>query len=595
VGGGAGAGAQQQKTAELTYDEAIAALEREVRKPEREKRVAAVVDSGAGAWAGLESGPQTPALPTETGGSGGGGGAAAGSAAAAAGVLGSGGSATPPPASETDTASSGIPAPSASAATLAKKAVPVTPHVSLEPPTPIDGGLQPFSKISNATSGGSGADPVHGGHARKIEHSESSLSALSYRTNTTSTSGETVGEPEAPVRERIITLKHCPLCQMPRLSKKADGDVITHLAVCAAQDWRRVDSLMVSNFVTASQAHRKWFTKVVNKISHGSYQLGANSANVLAMDRRTGEIVEEKMPTYVRLGIRLLYQGARSRMEGARIKRMLANMSVKQGIKYNSPQSKADIPAFIAFHNLDMSEVRDPLDSFATFNEFFYRKLKPDARPIDSPEDPNVLVSAADCRLMAFDRVDTATKIWVKGRNFTIPRLLGDDFKDIADQYSEGAGFCIFRLAPQDYHRFHCPADAVVGRISKIEGQYYTVNPMAIRSAIDVYGENVREVVEFHSPQLGTFVCVLVGAMLVGSIGLEIKTGQHVKRGDPFGWFAFGGSTICMVLPPGACEFDQDLLDNSDQALETLVRVGMRLGRATGKAQPQAQDPGQEA
>ncbi|KAK0522565.1 phosphatidylserine decarboxylase [Tilletia horrida] len=105
---------------------------------------------------------------------------------------------------------------------------------------------------------------------------------------------------------------------------------------------------------------------------------------------------------------------------------------------------------------------------------------------------------------------------------------------------------------------------------------------MAIRSAIDVYGENVREVVEFHSPQFGTFYVVCIGAMMVGSIGLELRTGQEVKRGDPFGWFAFGGSTLCMVLPPGACAFDEDLLENSGRALETLVRVGMRLGKATG-------------
>ncbi|KAK0553436.1 phosphatidylserine decarboxylase [Tilletia horrida] len=531
----------------LTLDQAIAALEGEVRKPESQKRKA--VSGFVG-----DSGAHTPMLLRDMGRE------ASGSSASGLDV-------------------SGL---QARVGDLKKPVL--VPEMSIEPPTPV--ATEGASVWSGSSS--QGVDPAIGGHARKIEHNDSSVSAASVQTGVSTTS-TTSSEPSDIVRERIITLKKCPLCHMPRLSKKADGDVITHLAVCASQDWRRVDSLMVSNFVTASQAHRKWFTKVVNKISHGSYQLGANSANILAIDRRTGEICEEKMPVYVRLGIRLLYQGARSRMEGARIKRMLAAMSVKQGVKYDSPASKAEIPAFIAFHNLDITEVRDPLDSFATFNEFFYRRLKEGARPIDSPSDPNVLVSAADCRLMAFNTVTSATNIWVKGRDFTIERLLGDEFKSEAPKYTNGGGFCIFRLAPQDYHRFHCPADATVGRISRVDGQYYTVNPMAIRSAIDVYGENVREVVEFHSEQFGTFYVVCIGAMMVGSIGMEIKTGQQVKRGDPFGWFAFGGSTLCMVLPPGVCQFDEDLIENSNRALETLVRVGMRLGVATGAVANDAQ------
>ncbi|CAD6885609.1 unnamed protein product [Tilletia controversa] len=542
----------------LTFDEAIAALEGEMRKPEREKKkVAAPALSISTGGGGGESGAQTPALSDAL------------SSTSVGGL---------------DV--EGIQAPSAADRGKGTDDKPiVVPKMSIDPPTPIDGSYAP--KLGSGaepkkTATGTGTDPVIGGHGRKLERGDSNMSASSVMSG--GFTGSSEGENEE-VRERVITLKECPLCHRPRLSNKADGDVITHLAVCASQDWHRVDSLMVSNFVTASQAHRKWFTKIVKKISHGSYQLGANSANILTIDRRTGEICEEKMQAYVRLGIRLLYQGGnRSRMEGTRIKKMLAAMSVKQGIKYDSPLSKAEIPAFIAFHNLDVSEVREPLDSFTTFNEFFYRRLKADARPLDSPQDPGVLVSAADCRLMAFDSVGAATSIWVKGRDFTIERLLGEEFKGVANEYAEGGGFCIFRLAPQDYHRFHCPADATVGRISKIEGQYYTVNPMAIRSSIDVYGENVREVVEFHSPQFGTFFMVCIGAMMVGSIGLEIKTGDVVKRGDPFGWFAFGGSTLCMVLPPGSCAFDQDLLENSKRALETLVRVGMRLGRATGSA-----------
>lgn len=170
-------------------------------------------------------------------------------------------------------------------------------------------------------------------------------------------------------------------------------------------------------------------------------------------------------------------------------------MSVKQGIKFDSPESAKDIPAFIQFHKLNADEILDPLNSFKTFNEFFYRyvglhnhpislsssyfdtprKLKPDARPVESPDDPNRLVSGADCRLMAFETVNEATRIWVKGRDFTIARLLGEVYSGDVEKYNGGA-LCIFRLAPQDYHRFHSPVDGKIGKMTCISGEYYTVN-----------------------------------------------------------------------------------------------------------------------
>ena len=110
--------------------------------------------------------------------------------------------------------------------------------------------------------------------------------------------------------ERIITIKSCPLCHRSRLSSRtrAEVDIVTHLAVCASSDWARVDRIVVGNFVTASQAQRKWYTKVISKISSGGYRLGANSANIIVQNRSTGQLEEEKMQVYVRLGIRLLYK-----------------------------------------------------------------------------------------------------------------------------------------------------------------------------------------------------------------------------------------------------------------------------------------------
>lgn len=75
--------------------------------------------------------------------------------------------------------------------------------------------------------------------------------------------------------ERVINVKNCPLCHRPRLNSKAEVDIVTHLAICASQDWGKVDRIVVGNFVTPSQAQRKWYTKVITKVSNGNYKLGA--------------------------------------------------------------------------------------------------------------------------------------------------------------------------------------------------------------------------------------------------------------------------------------------------------------------------------
>ncbi|KAL3496774.1 phosphatidylserine decarboxylase-domain-containing protein [Aspergillus germanicus] len=378
--------------------------------------------------------------------------------------------------------------------------------------------------------------------------------------------------------EHVIELRECPLCHQPRLAKRSDADIITHIATCASQDWRQVDNLVMGGFVTSSQAQRKWYSKVITKISYGGYKLGANSANILVQDRITGQINEERMSVYVRLGIRLLYKGLKSRdMEKKRIRKILKSLSIKQGKKYDDPASASQIRDFINFHQLDMSEVLLPLDQFKNFNEFFYRALKPNARPCSAPDEPRIVVSPADCRSVVFDKISEATGIWVKGREFSIKRLLGDAYPEDVARYQNGA-LGVFRLAPQDYHRFHIPVDGVMGTPKTIEGEYYTVNPMAIRSALDVYGENVRILVPIDSVAHGRVMVICVGAMMVGSTVITRQAGEKVSRAEELGYFKFGGSTLIVLFEEGKINFDSDLVDNSRGALETLVRVGMSVG-----------------
>ncbi|TVY47783.1 Phosphatidylserine decarboxylase proenzyme 3 [Lachnellula cervina] len=385
--------------------------------------------------------------------------------------------------------------------------------------------------------------------------------------------------------EHVVEIRECPICHQPRLNKRSDADIITHIATCASQDWRQVNNIVMAGFVTSSQAQRKWYSKIITKISYGGYKLGANSANILVQDRITGQINEERMSVYVRLGIRLLYKGLKSRdMEKKRIRKLLRGLSFKQGVKYDDPASKAEIEKFINFHQLDMSEVLLSTEQFRNFNEFFYRALKPDARPCSAPDNPRIIVSPADCRSVVFNRMDEATKIWVKGREFSVERLLGNAYPEDAKRYTNGA-LGIFRLAPQDYHRFHIPVDGVMGTPKLIEGEYYTVNPMAIRSALDVYGENIRVVVPIDSVTHGRVMVICVGAMMVGSTIITRKAGENVKRAEELGYFKFGGSTILTLFEEGTMKFDDDLAANSATALETLIRVGMSIGHHPSQSQ----------
>ncbi|KAH9824468.1 phosphatidylserine decarboxylase proenzyme 3-like [Teratosphaeria destructans] len=387
--------------------------------------------------------------------------------------------------------------------------------------------------------------------------------------------------------EHVVEIHECPICHLPRLTrgrKTTDADIITHIATCASSDWRAVNNLMMAGFVTSSQAQRKWYSKIITKVSYGGYRLGANSANILVQDRMTGIINEERMSVYVRLGIRLLYKGLKSNnMENKKVRKLLRSMSFKQGKKYDDPASASQIPGFINFHQLDMSEVLRRTEEFKTFNEFFYRELKPGARPCSAPENPHIIVSPADCRSVVFNKLDEAQKIWVKGRDFSVERLLGDVYPQDAKRYKGGA-LGIFRLAPQDYHRFHVPVDGIMCEPKTIDGEYYTVNPMAIRSALDVYGENVRVIVPIDSDVHGRVMVICVGAMLVGSTVITRPKGERVRRAEELGYFKFGGSTLLVLFEPGRMVWDDDLVANSNGALETLLRVGMSVGHSEGHA-----------
>jgi phosphatidylserine decarboxylase len=341
------------------------------------------------------------------------------------------------------------------------------------------------------------------------------------------------------------------------------------------------------NLPSDQPAAHGFLHKFMSKDTAEKLEARFHMGNYVIINRQTGEKDFEAMSVYVRLGMHLLYYGSLQEdvLHTERVINLLKAQSEKMGVQYDDPASKDHIVPFIESFQLQdaMKEMvkPDPLD-YATFNEFFAREIRPDARPPAEPANPAVVSSPADCRLTAFPTVDLATEYWIKGFGFTLEKLLGS--AELAQQF-EGGSLVIARLAPQDYHRWHAPTSGTVISVTEIPGTYYTVNPQAINEpgTLDVFCENRRSVMTLQSDVDGSpFALVAVGAMLVGSIkyvGGANAVGKRLQRAQCTGAFYYGGSTVIVLYPKGAVVYDEDIVKAStEQQCETLVRVGERIG-----------------
>ena len=245
------------------------------------------------------------------------------------------------------------------------------------------------------------------------------------------------------------------------------------------------------------------------------------------------------------------------------------------GHKMRQTASALKILPFIAQYEVDVDEfAKSPFD-YKTFNEFFYRALKPEARPI--AEGGKVATFPADGRHLAFQDIQAAAGFYVKGSKFSFAELLGSD--EEAKHFAGGA-MLISRLCPVDYHRFHFPVSGIPGESRLINGWLYSVSPVALRRRLRYLIENKRVVTLIESPEFGKVAMVEVGATNVGSIQQSFVPGRAVKKGDEKGLFAFGGSCVITIFQRGRIRFDADVLEQSAKHLETYARMGDRLGEA---------------
>lgn len=239
----------------------------------------------------------------------------------------------------------------------------------------------------------------------------------------------------------------------------------------------------------------------------------------------------------------------------------------------DSKRSLTKVHSFIKDFDINMSHSEKNVSEFNSFNDFFTRKLKEEARPID--KNSSSLISPGDGKLLAFENIDLNKLVQVKGFTYSLYDLIGNN--DVSEKFSDGTCL-ILRLCPTDYHRFHFVDDGVCDKTIKITGDYYSVNPVALKKIPELFCKNKREWSLFHSKNFGDILNIEVGATCVGSIIQTYTPEKEIKKGEEKGYFKFGGSTTILFFEKGKVKIDNDIIKETNNGYETKVIMGEKIG-----------------
>lgn len=225
------------------------------------------------------------------------------------------------------------------------------------------------------------------------------------------------------------------------------------------------------------------------------------------------------------------------------------------------------IKRFIKSSGIDTSQY--VMKKFRSYNEFFTRRVKRGMRPIDRM--PSHFISPCDSKLTVY-KIGKSSVFRIKGSRYRVSDLIQNDF--LAKRY-EG-GYCmIFRLEVDDYHRYCYIDSGTKTENTFINGELHTVNPIALEH-YNIYKRNCREYTVLHTENFGDVVQVEVGAMMVGRI-VNRHGAAEVVRGEEKGKFEFGGSTIALLVQEDMIRIDDDILRNSAENIETVVKYGEKV------------------
>jgi len=244
------------------------------------------------------------------------------------------------------------------------------------------------------------------------------------------------------------------------------------------------------------------------------------------------------------------------------------------------------INTVVRYYQVDMTEAREPDPrAYASFNAFFTRPLRRDARSIAAQED--AVACPADGTLSQFGAIDGGRVFQAKGHNCSLPELLGKR-RDWAQGFDGGA-FATIYLSPRDYHRVHMPVDATLREMIHVPGRLFSVNPITAALVPRLFGRNERVFCLFETG-FGPMALILVGAIFVGSME-TVWAGQvtptdvrkpslahggetviRLDKGAEMGHFNMG-STVMLLFGPGRVAWDPGLRPGA------RLRMGQRIGR----------------
>ena len=243
------------------------------------------------------------------------------------------------------------------------------------------------------------------------------------------------------------------------------------------------------------------------------------------------------------------------------------------------------IKQFVRLYDVDTEEIKlAPPQDFPTFNDFFVRELSDGAREID--KNPGSIISPVDGTVSVTGTLRGDNLLQAKGINYSLDDLLSIDLEDSAS-YINGR-FATIYLAPYNYHRVHAPFDGELVAARYVPGDLFSVNDATVSKVAGLFRRNERLIMHFRTTH-GPAALIFVGALNVGSISTpwsgEIRPRKagivdaidisahdaNVLKGDLLGWFNMG-STVILLLPDGACEWDEDL-ESGD-----AVRMGQPIG-----------------
>ena len=224
---------------------------------------------------------------------------------------------------------------------------------------------------------------------------------------------------------------------------------------------------------------------------------------------------------------------------------------------------------FVSRYNVNMAEAANPdIASYASFNDFFTRALKPGARPLAATD----LICPVDGAISQFGPIAKDQIFQAKGHTYSTTALLGGDAAQAA-RFEDGH-FATLYLSPRDYHRIHMPCAGALTRMVYVPGDLFSVNPTTARGVPGLFARNERVVCFFESEH-GPFVLILVGATIVGSMATvwhgqvnpprtgtlqhwDYPQGQvYLEKGQEMGRFLLG-STVVMLFPRGPLQFNRE-------------------------------------